>query len=91
MFEASNEPPELEPHVKALLAVWSVLLLPWLLFAPLAGMAFDGGPTWNAYVFVWSTLTYPVSLGVAFVLRRRVPLLSLLPVLNLAGFFISGL
>jgi len=89
MFERSHGPTEITPHVKVLLSFW-LLLLPWLIFAPLSGMAFDGGSTFKAYTFFWSTLTYPITLCAAFLLRRKAPMASLLPVLNLVGFIIGG-
>jgi len=77
-------------NIKGFLIVWFVLLVPWLPFAMLSGMAFDGGPTPQAYLFFWSVITYPVAVGIAAVSRKRVPLLVLLPLLNVIGFFASG-
>jgi len=70
--------------------VWGVLLTPWAPFAMLSGMAFDGGHTIHAYVFVWSLLTYPVALLIAAIFRRKMALLVLLPCLNIFAFLISG-
>jgi hypothetical protein len=64
---------------------WVVLLIPWLLVGPLSGMAFDAGYTAEAYAFVWSVWTYPITVGVAAVFRRWVPWIVLLPLLNVAG------
>ena len=64
---------------------WVVLLIPWLLVAPLSAMAFDAGCTPEAYAFVWSVWTYPITVGIAAVCRRWVPWIVLLPLLNLAG------
>ncbi len=69
--------------VTVLLGFWSALLIVWFPFAMLSGMAFDGGYTSAAYRFVWSVWTYPVSLTIGILLRRRVPLFSLLPLLNI--------
>lgn len=71
--------------VKIILAVWFVLLLPWLVIASLSGMAFDGGKTAEAYVFVWSVLSYPITVGLAAVFRRWLPWMVLLPLVNVAG------
>jgi hypothetical protein len=76
---------------KVLFIVWLVLLLPWFLFAGLSGMAFDAGPSAEAYTFVWSVWTYPVTLGIAAVLRRWVPWIVLLPFLNMAACIAPGL
>jgi len=64
---------------------WVVLLIPWLPFASVSGLAFDGGYTAEAYAFVWSVWTYPIAVGVVAVCRRWVPWIVLLPLLNLAG------
>jgi hypothetical protein len=78
------------PFVKKLLGFWVFLLIPWFPFAALAGMAFDGGRTLNAYIFVWSLWTYPVALVISVILKRWVPNMILLPFLNIMGFLISG-
>ena len=70
---------------------WFALLIPYLVLLPLAGMAFDAGPGLVPNVFFWSWLTYPVSLAVGFLLRRKTSWLILLPMVNLAGVFTSGL
>jgi hypothetical protein len=70
---------------------WAVLLIPWLLVAPLSGMAFDAGYTAEAYTFVWSVWTYPVTVGITAVFRRWWPWVVLLPLLNVAGCGASGL
>jgi hypothetical protein len=82
---------ETKTVVKIINAIWLVLLVPWLPFAAFCGMAFDGGYTWHAYMFVWSTLLYPATVLVALVSRQKLPPLVLLPLLCVAGFFVSGL
>ena len=67
-----------------------VLLVPWLMMAPLAAMAFDPGPSPGAYVFVWSAWTYPICVVLVAVFRRKAPLIVLLPCLNVVGFFLGG-
>lgn len=47
--------------VRILFFIWVILLVPWLVIAPLSGMAFDGGYTVSAYAFVLSVWTYPVA------------------------------
>jgi hypothetical protein len=69
---------------------WLVLLLPWLVLAPLSLMAFDAGPEFLVYVFVWSIWTYPISVGVVWWFRRDVPLIAFLPCLNIATGLLSG-
>ena len=71
--------------------IWLVLLLPWLFLAPLSLMAFDAGPTFKAYVFVWSIWTYPVPVGIAALVRKKVPAIALLPCLNIVACVVAGL
>ena len=82
---------ETDPLAKVMLIIWAVLLVPWLPFAALSGMAFDGGPTLAAYLFVWGLLTYPVSLLIAWLLRKKAPFLVFLPCVNVILFCLSGL
>ena len=70
---------------------WAVLLIPWLLFAPLSVMVFDGGYTAGAYAFVWSVWTYPITVAIVAVCRRWVPWIVLLPLVNIAGCGVPGL
>ncbi len=79
------------PAIRAVFILWVILLAPWMVFAGLSGMAFDGGYTAEAYMFFWLLLTYPVSVAVAAFLRRWFPPAALLPVLNIAGCFLSPL
>lgn len=92
----SDTPSALEPALanhpffRFLSYCWLILLLPWLPMALLSGMAFDGGPTWHAYLFMWAMWTYPLSVIVVLILRRSVPLSVFLPVLNVAAIVIAG-
>ena len=74
---------------KALLIVWLVLLVPWFMTASWAGMAFDGGVTWSAYLAVWSIWTYPLTVIAGAVLRKKAPAFILLPFLNVMGVVIA--
>ena len=71
--------------------VWVLLLLPWFFFAGLSGMAFDGGYTLEAYVFVISVWTYPISVAAVFIGRTRAPLLVFAPLMNFLGVWASTL
>ena len=82
-------PDKIKLATKIVFVIWLVLLIPWFVFAPLAAMAFDPGPSRTAEVFVWSTWTYPVSVLIVGLLRRKAPWVVLLPVVNLAGFFFA--
>jgi hypothetical protein len=88
MFETLGPPP-LQPIVKMALVLWFVALPLWALFAMLSGMAFDAGPRFSAYCYVWSMFTYPVLLGIAFFYRRRRPGLIWLPGLTLCLVIMS--
>lgn len=70
--------------------LWFLLLVPFFVLLFLVVMAFDGGSglkTWTLVLSVWS---YPAVLGLAMFLRRRKPLLILLPVVNLIAFFATA-
>ena len=61
---------------------WCLLLLPWIIVAPLSGMAFIAGKNAVVYVFVWSVWTYPIVLAISVILKRKRPLFAYLPALN---------
>jgi hypothetical protein len=67
---------------------WLVLLIPWLVISPLAGMAFDSGYTPAAYYVVSCIWSYPLMVALAFFLKRFNPKLILLPLLNVAGILV---
>jgi hypothetical protein len=71
--------------------LWVVLLLPWFFFAVLSEMAFDGGHTLEAYVFVISVRTYPITVAAAFLGRTRAPLLVFAPLVHFLGVWVSTL
>ena len=87
----SNQKQPAPSAMRALFIFWLVLLIPWMLVGPLSAMAFDGGASPEAYVFFWSTISYPVSVALAALLRRWFPNAVILPVLNFAGCFASPL
>ena len=80
---------ETKPLIKCILALWIVLLFPWFLSAGIAAQVFEAGDIWQAYLFVSSVWLYPVSVYIAFFSRQRIPLLVLLPLLNVAGLFLA--
>jgi hypothetical protein len=82
MFDALTQPAPLKTYVKVMLFVWFLLLVPWFPVAGIAGVAFDSSHKTAAWIFVLSVWTYPISLGTAFVSRRRYPYLVWLPTLN---------
>jgi hypothetical protein len=74
----------------ALFLVWNVLLLPWIVIAPFLGMVFDAPPTFSIYVGVWSVWTYPLSVGIVWMFRKKHPLITLFPCINLVAFLIAS-
>jgi hypothetical protein len=77
--------------MKALLIIWLILLLPWILVAALAGMAFDGGPTPQAHLFIWSVWSYPLPVIGACIFYRKQHNVVLLPLINVVGVLLSSL
>jgi len=71
---------------KAIFVFWLLLLMPWIVIAPLSGMMFDAPPTIGVYVGFWTILTYPVAVVIAALLRKKIPAIVLLPFLNFAVF-----
>jgi hypothetical protein len=81
----------LDFFAKVLLFIWIILLIPWLVMAPLSGMAFDGGNTiwaWLAVVSIWS---YGPLVFLAFKLLDRSRKAVLLPLISIAAFTLPGL
>ena len=71
--------------------LWILLLIPWIPFFPLSAMAFDAGYTLEAYVFFWSVASYPVTVIIAVLTRKKVPRLVFLPFLSCAGVLMYSL
>jgi hypothetical protein len=71
--------------VRILFFIWVILLVPWIVIAPLSGMAVDGGYTISAIGFILSMWTYPVAVFGAFKLLDRSRKAVLLPLVNLVG------
>ena len=92
MFESYHElvKPPLPPWVRATLTLWIVTLPVTLPFAAFSGMAADAGDHLWVDVFIWSALTYPLSIVVAFLFRRKRPMLVLLPCANIAVWVFAG-
>ena len=81
----------LDFFAKVLLFVWIILLIPWVVIAPLSGMAFDGGNTIGAWLAVVSIWSYGPLLFLAFKLLDRSRKAVLLPLVSLAAIFLPGL
>ena len=75
----------------ALYVFWIMLLLPWLPVAGASAMAFDPGPTFQAYLLITCVWTYPVTVFLAFILRQRVRMIGFLPFLNFVALIFYGI
>jgi hypothetical protein len=75
--------------LKRVILGWIILMIPWLEVAPVAAMAFDGGDSAEARLFVWSVWTFPISVLAAILLRKVAPVCVLLPILNFIGVKLS--
>jgi hypothetical protein len=80
----------LQQLAAGLFLLWLVLLLPWLVFAGLAGMAFDAGSRVPVYVIVGSIWTYPISVALVWMYRDDIPVIAFLPCVNFAICAIAG-
>src|ERR1700731_195205 len=79
--------PPIPSFAKGMLVLWIATLPVTLVLAGLSGMAIihhEGD--WLVYAFIWSAYTYPISVLVAFLFRRKRPGLVFLPCLNIALF-----
>jgi len=80
--------------VKSMLTLWFILLLPWPIALMGAGMSGEGGGHHNhvaILTLIWSVVSYPALVLVAFASRRSKPLLVFLPALSFAIGFTAGL
>jgi hypothetical protein len=83
-------PPELPLFVRVTFAVWFLLFIIWLPLIIGDGMAFEGnGPRWKSYSFVIGHFSYPITVGIAWLFKRKLPALVFLPLLSLSLVFLS--
>jgi hypothetical protein len=85
VFESmTGDKPELANTVVFMLVVWCILLvlgaLPALM---LTGMAFEGGHTLDAYLSLTAVWSYPPLVAIAFLCRRKKPVLIWIPSLTI--------
>jgi hypothetical protein len=75
-----------------MLIIWFVILVPWFpLFTLMGtGMAFEGGYTVEAWMFVVAVWAYPILVGVAFFFRRKRPAFISLPILTVVPLLASS-
>jgi len=71
--------------------IWLVLLVIGAPFALMGtGMAFEGGYTRSAYMFVVTVWSYPVFIVISFCLRNRHPVLLCLPAVPIMLLLLSA-
>jgi hypothetical protein len=90
VFEESYAgPPPLSAVVKIMLAIWTLILPPWLVVTAMTmGMAFEGGYTPDAYFSVITVWTYPVLVAAAWYFRRSKPGFVWMPMLTAIPLFV---
>ena len=64
--------------------IWVILLVPWVILAPISLMAFAGGSTVFVYTFLFFFWTYPLAVFIVWKFRDKSPLIVWLPCLNIA-------
>ena len=74
-----------------LFLLWLVLLLPWLVLAPMYGMVLDAGPQLALYISIGFVWTYPISVWLVWKYRDDVPFVALVPVVNIAGCIFAAM
>ena len=93
MFELLDlAKPPIPLFAKGMLALWLITLPFTLLVAGLSGMAIihhEGD--WLTYAAIGSAQTYPISVLVAFLFRRKRPKLVFLPCLNIGLFLLLAI
>lgn len=79
-----------EKSAAFLFLTWNILLLPWMVVSPFLAMGFDAPPTFSVYLGVWSVWSYPVSVGIVWMFRKKCPLTILFPCLNLLAIVVAS-
>lgn len=74
---------------KVLFIVWLILLLPWIVVTPFLALLFDGPRTLSVYIGAWSIWSYPLSVGVVWMCKRKNPVASLFPCMNFVVFTVA--
>ena len=85
---AKLSPRETQTAWFCLFALLALCLLPWFFLFGLSGMAGDSGSPLHVqdYLFLGWIWTFPLTLAMALIFRRRVPDLILLPLLHAVSF-----
>ncbi len=78
-----------KPLIIGILFFWFVLAIPWLPVALLSPMVFEGGYTLGKHICLSGRCGFTQSQPAShFCAGRRVPLLVLLPILNIVGILL---
>lgn len=77
----------------SLFALLALCLLPWFYLFGLSGMVRDSGNPLSIrdYLFLAWIWTFPLTLAIALIFRRRIPVLIVLPLLHAVSFAIARL
>lgn len=82
----------LQTNVKVALALWFVLLVPWLPLATMGvGMASEAAGYTDVFALALSLWSYPVLMVVAFLQRRRRPNNGLAPIFSVVLTVLAAL
>ncbi len=79
-----------EKRASRLFLIWKILLLPWIVLAPLLGMVADSPASLSTYVGLWSVWSYPISVLTVWIFRKRYPRIVLFPCINFVVFLFSS-
>ena len=74
---------------RTLLVIWGLLLIPWLPFAMMSLMAFDGGDTWGIRLGIAAVWSFGPAVIAAFALLHRSNKFVFLPFGSLFLFVIA--
>lgn len=79
IMTALPQAPRTRNSVRLILLVWLFLMFPWAYYAMMSPLFFSTGSTAEDHQFFWKLWTYPVAVAAAILLRRRAPILVVLP------------
>ncbi|MHB8216870.1 MAG: hypothetical protein ACYDDS_12410 [Candidatus Sulfotelmatobacter sp.] len=65
---------------------WLILLGPWIAVAPFVALMFDGPHTLSIYIGAWSIWSFPLSVAVVWIFRKKNPASALFPLMNFVVF-----
>jgi hypothetical protein len=78
-----------EKQAKFLFFAWLPLLLPWLVVAPLLAMVYDAPPTLSIYIGTFAIWSYPLTVGIVWMFRKKNPAVARFPFMNVVVFTVA--